>query len=239
MTLYNPVTDAFTYYTPTETPKVELEDPLKGITDISDWASRITPNGIPIAKANTPKVEKFNMDFLDKMASTHSEQTFIPSDDPNFEGGSLIDNERFAYEYLVKKGLPKGTSAGIVGNLYHEGLANPTKTSKDSRGTTSYGAAQFNSKGEYPKLLEWAKKKGIQGNPSLSQQLDFIVDVIKERAGLSPLLNDKLTPTEASFIWGSQFEKFAGDNGTGYKNRGDSHHKKRAARANKIFKTYG
>jgi hypothetical protein len=69
---------------------------------------------------------------------------------------------------LIKKGLPKGAAAGIVGNLYHEGLANPTKSNKDSHGTTSYGIAQFNSNGEYPALIKWATKRGIQGKPNFN-----------------------------------------------------------------------
>jgi hypothetical protein len=103
---------------------------------------------------------------LDNLAQTHSVE--IPSDNLNFEGGTLTDNEMFAYNYLIKKGVPKGSAAGIVGNLYHEGLAHPTKLNKDSHGTTSYGIAQFNSKGEFPILMEWAKKKGIKGNPNFA-----------------------------------------------------------------------
>lgn len=246
MATYNPFEDfnpAFTRYEYLESPK-ETEDPLYGKISISSEFDRISPDGTWIAKSNIPnetttEKEVFGKNILDRMASTHAE-TQIPSDNPNFEGGALIDNERFAYEYLVKNGIPKGASAGIVGNLYHEGLANPTKSNKDSHGTTSYGIAQFNSKGEFPALMEWAKGRGIKGNPNFAQQLDFIIDVIKSRPKLNVLLNSSITPTEASFIWGSQFERFAGDNGhNGYSNRNDSHHRKRASRANKILKAYG
>lgn len=244
MATYNPFEDfnpAFTRYEYLKPEKVTLseeEDPLGIIGKLPD-GFRIGSNGSYIAPANTPEAAKFDTDILNKMAATHSE-TQIPSDNPDFEGGALIDNERFAYEYLVKNGIPKGASAGIVGNLYHEGLANPTKSNKDSHGTTSYGIAQFNSKGEFPALMEWAKGRGIKGNPNFTQQLDFIIDVIKSRPKLNVLLNSNITPTEASFIWGSQFERFAGDNGhDGYSNRNDSHHRKRASRANKILKAYG
>ena len=244
MATYNPFTDfnedVFTKYKYLKPQKVELKDFLDNVMDVSSWASNILPNGNIIASPNTPEAAKaFDTSFIDKNAETHSENT-IPSDNSNFEGGALIDNEHFAYNYLVKNGIPKGSAAGIVGNLYHEGLANPTKSNKDSHGTTSYGIAQFNSNGEFPILMDWAKRKGIKGNPNFAQQLDFIIDIIKERKGLNILLNDKITPTEASFIWGSQFERFAGDNGkNGFKNKNDSHHKRRADRANKIFKSYG
>lgn len=195
-----------------------------------------------VAPLNTPQSQQYSMEMFNKMAETHSEnatKTNI-SNEKSSKEGSLTNNEKFAYEYLVKNGIPKGTSAGIVGNLYHEGLSNPTKFSKDSHGTTSYGIAQFNSNGEYPILMSWAKNKGISGNPDFTQQLDFIIDAIKSRPKLSILLNNNISPTEASFIWGSQFERFAGDNGrNGYSNRNDSHHKRRASRANKIFEMYG
>ena len=236
---YNPI---FTYYKSSEPIVTSVEDPLFGKLNVED-GFRINPQtGNYIAQANTPKNEEFQTDYLNRMAETHSEPTAeidTSSNNKNLEGGSLIANEKFAYEYLVKNKIPKGTAAGIVGNLYHEDLANPTRTVKDSHGTKAYGVAGFNTKGEYPALMAWAKKKGIEGNPSFQQQLDFIIDIIKERPNLNILLNSSLTPTEASFIWGSQFERFAGDNGKGYLNRNDSHHKRRAARANKIFKTYG
>ena len=233
---FNPMFTTYKYYEPEVT---TYDDPLFGKLNTPEgftWSR----SGNLVPRTEEKKEEKlFDSSYLDNMAATHFEST-IPSDNLNFEGGALIDNERFAYDYLIKKGLPKGAAAGIVGNLYHEGLANPTKSNKDSHGTTSYGIAQFNSNGEFPTLMNWAKKKGIKGNPNFTQQLDFIVDIINERKGLNILLNDKITPTEASFIWGSQFERFAGDNKkNGYKDRNDSHHRKRASRANKIFKSYG
>lgn len=242
MATYNPFTDFnpdFSYYKNSEPEVTTREDTLFGSVSAPDGFSW-SPSGNLVPRTTQQQEEKpFDSSFMNDMAQTHSEPS-IPSDSSNFEGGALIDNERFAYDYLIKKGIPKGAAAGIVGNLYHEGLANPTKSNKDSHGTTSYGIAQFNSNGEFPILMNWAKSKGIKGNPNFAQQLDFIVDIIKERKGLNILLNDKVTPTEASFIWGSQFERFAGDNNkNGYKNKSDSNHRKRASRANKIFKSYG
>lgn len=247
MAEYNPFKDfnpAFTKYEYLEPKPQTYNDPLFGELSVNGF--NILPNGNWVAPTNQKQKETqsyYDTSFLDEMAARHSENssgTKIPSDSENFEGGALIDNEKFAYDYLVKNKIPKGTAAGVVGNLYHEGLANPTKSNKDSHGTTSYGIAQFNSKGEFPALINWARSKGISGNPNFVQQLDFIIDIIKNRPNLNILLNQNITPTEASFIWGSQFERFAGDNKRdGFKNRNDSHHKRRANRANKIYETYG
>ena len=241
MAEYNPFAEfnpIFASFEASKPQPIKIQNTLFGDYTLPERYSSY--NGNIIAPANTPETEKeFNMDYLNEMQNRHSE-TSIPSDNYNFEGGSLIDNERFAYEYLVKNKIPKGTAAGIVGNLYHEGLANPTKSNKDSHNTISYGIAQFNSNGEYPALMKWAESKGIKGNPNFQQQLDFIIDIINNRPNLSILKNENITPTEASFVWGSKFERFAGDNKKdGYKNRKDSNHIKRAARANKIFKAYG
>lgn len=242
MAEYNPFKNfnpAFTRYEYLE--PITVEDSLYGNIKLpQDY--NLNSDGIWIAPHNiTTSNESTKEDYsmMDSLGNTHYE-TIIPSDNSNFEGGSLIDNERFAYEYLVKNKIPKGAAAGIVGNLYHEGLSNPTKSNKDSRDTTSYGIAQFNSDGEMKNLMKWAEKKKISGLPNFQQQLDFIIDVIKERPNLSLLLNNNITPEEASFIWGSQFERFAGDNNKdGFKNRKDSNHVKRAKRANKILKSYG
>lgn len=158
--LYNPVTDAFTYYTPTETPKVELNDPLKGITDISDWASRITSNGVPIAKPNTHKVEEFNTDFLDKLASTHSEQQESFAQRADLKGA-----KKRAMDFFKSKGLSAHHSAGIVGNLLGESNLNHEAINPSSG---AYGIAQWLGNRKKKLFSKYGNK------PTFDQQLEFV-----------------------------------------------------------------
>ena len=74
----------------------------------------------------------------------------------------------YSYKYFVSHGIPSASAAGIVGNLYHEDLGNPERTVRDSHGTTAYGIAGFNSRGDLPNLMNWAKKHNINGNPNFN-----------------------------------------------------------------------
>jgi hypothetical protein len=60
-------------------------------------------------------------------------------------------NVKKAYKYLTEVwNFSPESASGIIGNLVWENLANPTQTVADSRGTTSFGIASFNSKGRLP-----------------------------------------------------------------------------------------
>lgn len=153
-------------------------------------------------------------------------------------------NAEYAYKYFVNHGIPSASAAGIVGNLYHEDLGNPERTVNDSHGTIAYGIAGFNSRGDLPNLLKWARSKGIQGNPNFNQQLDYLIHIIN--SGRNPILtsiimNTNTTPEEASYAWGRYFEKFAGKDGTGrgYLNREDKEHIKRSNTSRQLFTKYG
>ena len=153
-------------------------------------------------------------------------------------------NAEYAYKYFVSHGIPSASAAGIVGNLYHEDLGNPERTVRDSHGTTAYGIAGFNSKGDLPNLLKWAKANNINGNPNFNQQLDYLIYIIN--SGRNPtltsiIMNSNTTPEEASYAWGRYFEKFAGRDGTGrgYLNRNDKKHIKRGNTSRQLFTKYG
>lgn len=151
-------------------------------------------------------------------------------------------NAKYAYKYFVSHGIPSASAAGIVGNLYHEDLGNPGRTVNDSHGTTSYGIAGFNSKGDLPNLLKWAKRKGIQGNPDFDQQLEYLTYVIqsgRDRNLTAAIMNPSATPEDASYAWGKYYERFAGQNGKGYLNRNDPEHKKRSNTSRQLFTKYG
>ena len=151
-------------------------------------------------------------------------------------------NAEYAYKYFVSHGIPSASAAAIVGHLYHEDLGNPGRTVNDSHGTTAYGIAGFNSKGDLPNLLKWAKSKGIQGNPDFDQQLEYLTYVIqsgRDRNLTAAIMNPSTTPEDASYAWGRYFERFAGRNGKGYKDRNDPEHKKRGKTSRQIFIKYG
>ena len=253
MAEYNPFKDfnpAFTQYqyleTPTK-PKVTFESSLGTKYDFSD--DFIERNGVYIAPPNTPETQEYvtnNYDDLFKeMGDRHFESTEDNNDytpDVNIPTkGSLSENAKYAYQYLTKNGIPKASAAGIVGNLYNEDLGNPNRTVKDHGGTTAYGIAGFNSKGELPNLLKWAKNKGISDKPNFQQQLDYLIHCINTRPKLQILLSNNLSTKEASFIWGSEFERFRGstNNGRGFANINDPEHKKRASVSAKLLSMYG
>lgn len=155
---------------------------------------------------------------------------------------SIGKNAEYAYKYFVSHGIPTASAAGIVGNLYHEDLGNPLRTVNDSHGTTAYGIAGFNSRGDLPNLLKWARDKGIQGNPNFDQQLEYLTHVIqsgRDRDLTNAIMNPNATPEDASFAWGRYFEKFAGKNGKGYLNRSDPEHQKRGSTSRQLFNKYG
>lgn len=176
MTEYNPFKDfnpVFTYYTAPELPEVEFKNPIDdSVTRLSEMAAML-PNGNLIASPNTPEAKReFDTSFLDENAKTHSEEILTYDETPSKNlptKGKLVDNAKFAYSYLIKKGIPKSSAAGIVGNLWNENLGNPLSTVKDAKNTTAYGIAGFNSKGDLPNLLKWSKENGIQGNPNFQQ----------------------------------------------------------------------
>ena len=107
----------------------------------------------------------------------------------------------------------------------------------DSKGTTSYGIACFNSKGELNNLRDFAKSIGTT-NLNMDTQLAFLVHVVNTR--FKKLKDPNTTPEEASFIFGRDFEKFAGRDGSGrgYKNYEDPEHSARRNTAIRLYNSY-
>lgn len=149
--------------------------------------------------------------------------------------GNLNDNAEYAYNYFINNGLSQAAAAGIVGNLYHENLANPSQTVNDSRGTTALGIAGFNSKGDLPNLQKWCREHGLN-ETDFDAQLAYLTNVVK--SGRVKLNDPNLTPEQASFIFGRDFERFAGRDGRGYKNYNDPEHSKRRETALRIYQSW-
>jgi hypothetical protein len=68
-----------------------------------------------------------------------------------------------------------------------------------------------------------------------------LIHCINTRPKLQILLSNNLSTKEASFIWGSEFERFRGstNNGRGFANINDPEHKKRASVSAKLLSMYG
>ena len=170
--------------------------------------------------------------------STTSTTTSKPM---NFNN-NIGKNAEYAYKYFVSHGIPAASAAGIVGNLYHEDLGNPLRTVNDSHGTTAYGIAGFNSRGDLPNLMKWARDNNIQGQPNFDQQLEYLTHVIqsgRDKNLTAAIMNPSATPEDASYAWGRYFERFAGKNGKGYLNRNDPEHQKRGNTSRQLFSKYG
>lgn len=250
----------FTVWEPSneaEKSKLIFTNPLGDSYDISDFATEIKDNEVPIVKDNLQgsqfvfnSPEYIPQSKVQEQLGQHSQQPQVPSQPPQQKlitsnpevklagyTGNINHNKVEAFNYLVSKGIPRGSAAGIVGNLYYENLANPMATVRDSNNTYAYGIAGFNNKGELPNLLKWSNSKGYGNKPNFYQQLDYLIESIKNRNDLKELLNENLSPNQASFIWGKNFERFRGstNNGRGYLNINDPEHKKRAKLAVNIF----
>lgn len=144
-------------------------------------------------------------------------------------------NIKLAYNELTEKWrFSPEVASGIIGNLFWENLANPGQTVADSRGTTSFGIASFNSKGRLPDLEHFIATHNLDKN-NLAHQIAFIASSIHREKPLQVLKNSKLTPEQASEIFAHHFEKFAGKDGQGYKNYNDPEHIRRKKKAKEIY----
>ena len=149
-----------------------------------------------------------------------------------------------AYQYLTNDmwGFSPAMASGIIGNLYHENLANPAQTVNDSKGTTAFGIAGFNSNGLLRALQGYAAERNLDIN-DLYTQLDFIADYIVN--GVDPNLTREmyrpdLTPEHSAFSFGRYFERFRGRDGSGkgYLNYDDDEHARRRDSAVSFYNKY-
>lgn len=162
-----------------------------------------------------------------------------PTEVRNYHNNQQMEgNVKKAYRYLTEIwGFSPESASGIIGNLVWENLANPSQTVEDSRGTTSFGVACFNSKGRLPAFEQYIQKFGMDRN-KLEHQLAFIGNSIHTEQNLQALRDSTLTPERASEIFAHHFEKFAGADGVGYKNYNDPEHMRRKAAARSIYQYF-
>lgn len=119
---------------------------------------------------------------------------------------AVDDKKKYAYNYLIGKGLSPIAAAGIVGNLVAESGLNTTIPGKaDDKG--SIGIAQWHSDRKQG-LMTFANKVNKPFS-SLSTQLDYLVYELKSPAYSKALagLNFAKTPGEASIAFMNHYEK--------------------------------
>lgn len=94
----------------------------------------------------------------------------------NFSGSESSEK---AFNYFISQGYTKEQSAAIVGNLLQENRA-MDPTLKNSIDHT--GIAQWDPKHRYPKMVEFAKSKGLDPN-TLEAQLQFVEQELQTGSG--------------------------------------------------------
>ena len=206
MAEYNPFSDfnpVFTRYQNVQPKKVELRDPFDNITDISDWASNILPNGNIVASPNTPEAAKaFDTSFLDKNAETHSE----PSQEITYiTKQNLQGNKKRAMEFFQSKGLNAHQAAGIVGNLIVEsGGLNATIKGDNGK---AFGLAQWHPDRQKG-LKALAQKRGTDIS-DFDTQLEYVWEELNSpryKLALNGILNSR-NAKEATTAFMKHFEK--------------------------------
>lgn len=182
---YNPI---FTYYKSSEPIITTVEDPLFGKLNLED-GFRLNPStGNYIAPANTPKNEKFQTDYLNRMAETHSEPSTETSSETVPTSYSikqdLNGNKKKAMNFFQSKGLSAYHAAGIVGNLIGESNLNHTAVNKSSG---AYGIAQWLGNRKKKLFSEYGN------NPTFEQQLEFVWEELNtdEKSAYDRLLQTK------------------------------------------------
>ncbi len=206
MAEYNPFSDfnpVFTRYQNVQPKKVELRDPFDNITDISDWASNILPNGNIVVSPNTPEAAKaFDTSFLDRNAETHSE----PSQEITYTTKQdLQGNKKRAMEFFQSKGLNAHQAAGIVGNLIVESGGLNT-TIKGDNGK-AFGLAQWHPDRQKG-LKALAQKRGTDIS-DFDTQLEYVWEELnspKYKLALNGIFNSR-NAKEATTAFMKHFEK--------------------------------
>lgn len=119
---------------------------------------------------------------------------------------AIDDKGIYAYNYLIKQGVPPIQASGIVGNLKAESNFDTTvKGTADDKG--SVGLAQWHS-GRKKGLYSFAKQQGRDWG-SMETQLDYIVHELNQPAFKTARnkLFSAQTPEEATLAFMNHYER--------------------------------
>ena len=169
-----------------EIPKVEVNDPIFGLQDYSDWAQSVTPDGGIIVKVDIvpPSVEE---EVLVQSPQAESKPVQMKT--------SLSDNKKKALNFFMSKGLELHQAAGLVGNLIRESGLNPNALNKNGG---AFGIAQWLGSRKTNLISKYGK------NPTFDQQLEYIWDELNSthKTGLKMLKSSKNVTEAAANAFG-------------------------------------
>jgi uncharacterized protein YukE len=113
--------------------------------------------------------------------------------------GSMVQNAKTIYDYLIKNGYSKVGAAGIVACIYGESTLNP-----EAQGSGGWGLIGFTPQypGEYANLMP-------TGNASadLAKQLPAIIQYNNGWSQFKPMLNSATSVQQAADIYSQYFER--------------------------------
>lgn len=112
--------------------------------------------------------------------------------------------QQFAVDYLVKKGMPLAQAQGVVGSLTGESGANLNTAAVGDNGT-AFGIAQWRG----PRATEFQKVIGVPvKSANLQQQLDFVLHELgSTESKAAKALSSAKTPAEAADVFTRLYER--------------------------------
>jgi hypothetical protein len=143
---------------------------------------------------------------IDEMFKDYPQEEYQPEYKPSYQEYQPSYNQpqrrasdttgQYMHNYLQSKGLPSNVAAAILGNLHQESGLNPNAVGDNG---ASYGLAQW--QGNRRKQLH--QRYGL--NPSVEQQLDFLVSEPGESKVLEQMRN--LSPEEGAMLFAKKYER--------------------------------
>ncbi len=166
----------FMVFKSAEIPKVEVDDPVFGLQDYSDWAQSITPDGGIIVKPS----EKFES----WMTNNNPQQVdIIPQNKeivPQRESTNAKDNEKFVIDTLMNRlGLSNYQAAGIAGVIMSESGFNHSIFNKAEK-EGKLPSSKANGAGYGAGYLQWSMGRKNQALKLIGKEGSRIEDLSPE-----------------------------------------------------------
>lgn len=174
----------------TNTSRVSYNDPESIVRDKKDWLTPLT---------SMPNIKLENKTLFSSLLE-HKFKDLMGDELPEDYTGSISDNAKVIWEYLLKRNFNKKSIAAIIGNFVQESGLNPNITNSIG----AFGFAQW--LGSRKENL--FKKYG--NSPSIFDQLEFLIWELEntEKKSYNVLKNaDKYTLDELTVLFRKLFER--------------------------------